>query len=337
MDEKSEYINLIRNLGTKTIESNDKNIDYISFWILLIIILWYTFFSIYYFSNIINHLILNRKSKFFVYWIDYIITSGLSILFVLFYLVFLIFDIFPKIMRNENINREDISFFGNEYNLLKFLRWAPYFSLMLMVYVIIDNILLDIMHNIFLIRKMKKIYLIQSDNIKEVYQICKEEKFNDIFYNYFHISSIIILTIVDLVALCIFGFMITDFKTINLKDIIQTINSGNKFIINIHLYIVVLQFIQFFCLLFIIFVMIFTTYYKKKLVENNFYSNNILIQKIYNSSVEKISFHKDFFTFKTIIDFVINIPLLLYYSLEQLSTFSLIIGGLCIGIYVFFM
>ena len=118
MDEKSEYINLIRNLGTKTIESNDKNIDYISFWILLIIILWYTFFSIYYFSNIINHLILNRKSKFFVYWIDYIITSGLSILFVLFYLVFLIFDIFPKIMRNENINREDISFFGNEYNLL---------------------------------------------------------------------------------------------------------------------------------------------------------------------------------------------------------------------------
>ena len=126
MDEKSEYINLIRNLGTKTIESNDKNIDYISFWILLIIILWYTFFSIYYFSNIINHLILNRKSKFFVYWIDYIITSGLSILFVLFYLVFLIFDIFPKIMRNENINREDISFFGNEYNLLKFLRWAPY-------------------------------------------------------------------------------------------------------------------------------------------------------------------------------------------------------------------
>ena len=337
MDEKSEYINLIRNLGTKTIESNDKNIDYISFWILLIIILWYTFFSIYYFSNIINHLILNRKSKFFVYWIDYIITSGLSILFVLFYLVFLIFDIFPKIMRNENINREDISFFGNEYNLLKFLRWAPYFSLMLMVYVIIDNILLDIMHNIFLISKMKKIYLIQSDNIKEVYQICKEEKFNDIFYNYFHISSIIVLTIVDLVALCIFGFMITDFKTINLKDIIQTINSGNKFIINIHLYIVVLQFIQFFCLLFIIFVMIFTTYYKKKLVENNFYSNNILIQKIYNSSVEKISFHKDFFTFKTIIDFVINIPLLLYYSLEQLSTFSLIIGGLCIGIYVFFM
>lgn len=246
MDEKSEYINLIRNLGTKTIESNDKNIDYISFWILLIIILWYTFFSIYYFSNIINHLILNRKSKFFVYWIDYIITSGLSILFVLFYLVFLIFDIFPKIMRNENINREDISFFGNEYNLLKFLRWAPYFSLMLMVYVIIDNILLDIMHNIFLIRKMKKIYLIQSDNIKEVYQICKEEKFNDIFYNYFHISSIIVLTIVDLVALCIFGFMITDFKTKNLKDIIQKINSGNKFIIKIHLYIVVLQFIQFF-------------------------------------------------------------------------------------------
>ena len=83
--------------------------------------------------------------------------------------------------------------------------------------------------------------------------------------------------------------------------------------------------------------MIISTYFKKELLESNYYNNDILIQKIYNSTISKICFHKDFFTFKTILDFTMNIPLLLYFALDQLSTIPIIISGICLLNYIFFM
>ena len=323
-------------------ENENNNIDNVTFYILFFSCLIFIIFSTYYYYHICKHLIKNKKSQFFIYWIDYLMTSGVSIIFVLFYLIFLIFYVAPHILGISDINyidRDKSLILNENYDFLKFLNWGNYFFLMGMYFLLMNNIIFDILHNIFLISKMKKIYLIQTDNIIEVYQICKEEKFNDIFNKKVHIYLLIILAIIDLIAYSFYGIYSKELRKIDENQIKIIINSikENKFIFNIESYIATLQFLQVFLLIIIIIVMILSTYYKKKLLENNYYSENILVQKIYSSSIERISFHRDFFTFKTIIDFVNNIPILLFFALNQLSTIPLIISGICIGCYIFFM
>ena len=333
---------LMDNIYYQNLSSNNSKsytIDKTSYLILLIFLIIFLVISIYYFYNLLEHYFKNRNSnpnfKGFIYWIDYIFVSFLSITFVITYFIYLLIifvDIFTK-----GIDREDYELFlGNKYTLKKFLMWFPFFTLVPMVFVVCDSILLDIMHNIFLIIKMKKLNDIKSNNLKEVYEKCKEEKFNNIFYDKFHIYSLIVLTIIDLFALYFFGDFVTQLKEVKIEDVIDSINK-NTFIFRVEKYISVVQYLQFIFLILITFTMITSTLFKKKMLENNFYSNNILIQKIYNNSVAKISFHKDFFTYKTILDFIMNIPLLMYFSFNQLSTISLILGGLCIFIYIFFM
>ena len=326
-----------QNLSSNNSKSN--TIDKTSYLFLLIFLIIFLVISIYYFFNLLEHYFKNRKSnpnfKGFIYWIDYIFVSFLSITFVITYFIYLLIisvDIFTK-----GIDREDYELFlGNKYTLKKFLMWFPFFILVPMVFVVCDSILLDIMHNIFLIIKMKKLNDIKSNNLKEVYEKCKEEKFNNIFYDKFHIYSLIALTIIDLFALYFFGDFVTQLKEVKIENVIDSINK-NKLIFRVEIFISVLQYLQFIFLILITFIMITSTLFKKKMLENNFYSNNILIQKIYNNSVAKISFHKDFFTYKTILDFIMNIPLLIYFSFYQLSTISLLLGGICIFIYIFFM
>ena len=333
------YINIneLKNLD----EDKDRQIDKVTFYFLLFTIVLFIIFSIYYFINILKHLINNKKSGCFIYWYDYILTSGVSIIFVLFYLIFLILYIAPYFLGIEKknyIDRDESLILNNDYDILKFLNWGSYFFLIGMYFIIMNNIIFDIMNTIFLINKMNKINSIQTDKIEEVYQICKEEKFRDIFNQKINIFILIIVGIIDLIAYSFYGIATAELKQKNIQTdkIIKSIKE-NKFIFTIEKYIATLQILQVFFLIIIIIVLILSTYYKKRLLENNYYTENILVQKIYNSSIERISFHRDFYTYKTIIDFVNNIPILFYFSLNQLSTIPLMISGFCIGCYIFFM
>ena len=332
------YINYLRYLEKS---NNDNKIDIITFYILFFFIFLFIIFSIYYFTNILKYIIQNIKSGCFIYWYDYLMTTGVSIMFFLFYFIFLIIYIAPNILgisKENYIDRNKSLILNNKYDFLKILNWCSYFLLTGIYFILMNNIILDIMYNIFLIIKMNKINSIQNDNIQEVYQICKEEKNSDIVNEKINKYLIICIFIIDLIAFLFYGFYAKELnqKNIQTDKIIKSIKE-NKFIFTIQKYTATLQFLQVFCLIINIIITILSTYYKKKLLENNYYSENILVQKIYNSSIERISFHRDFYIYKTIIDFVNNIPILLYFALKQLSAIPIMIGGFCIGCYMFFM
>ena len=75
------------------------------------------------------------------------------------------------------------------------------------------------MNTIFLINKMNKINSIQTDKIEEVYQICKEEKFRDIFNQKINIFILIIVGIIDLIAYSFYGIATAELKQKNIQTI----------------------------------------------------------------------------------------------------------------------
>ena len=96
-----------QNLSSNNSKSN--TIDKTSYLFLLIFLIIFLVISIYYFFNLLEHYFKNRKSnpnfKGFIYWIDYIFVSFLSITFVITYFIYLLIisvDIFTK-----GIDRED--------------------------------------------------------------------------------------------------------------------------------------------------------------------------------------------------------------------------------------
>ncbi len=323
----------------------DKTTDIVSFWILIVFLLIFFLLSLYFFLNLLIHLLKNIKNpnyKFFIFWIDYFFISFISGVFVVSYLIFLIINVLFKIIMGEKIDRENTAILKDDFSFDKFLMWGPSFTLLSMIFVIIDNLILDIIHFGLLLKKMYKLYCIKDyDNIEEVYQKCKDENFNNIFNSKIHLSLVILIFLLDVFALCVFGNSMRIFKELNIEETITKIKDKEKnnilFIFDFELFMAVLKIIQVIVLILIIFFMISTTYFKKHILESNYYNDNILIQKIYNSSISKISFHKDFFTFKTILDFIMNIPALLYFALDQLSTIPIIISGFCLFIYIYFL
>ena len=322
----------------------DKTTDIVSFWILIVFLLIFFLLSLYFFLNLLIHLLKNIKNpayKFFIFWLDYIFISFCGCFFVISYIIFLV-KVFFTIIQGKEIDRENTSIISTELSFEKFLMWCPSFTLMPMIFMIIDNLILDIIHFGILLKKMYKLYCIKDyDNIEEVYQKCKDENFNNIFNSKIHLSLVILIFLLDVFALCVFGNSMRIFKELNIEETITKIKDKEKnnilFIFDFELFMAVLKIIQVIVLILIIFFMISTTYFKKHILESNYYNDNILIQKIYNSSISKISFHKDFFTFKTILDFIMNIPALLYFALDQLSTIPIIISGFCLFIYIYFL
>ena len=339
------FIEQLKEENNKNKPDPDTQIDIISFWILLVFLMVFFGLSLYFFLNLFIHYLYNRKNpnyKFFIFWIDYFFISFISGVFVVSYLIFLIINILFKIIMGEKIDRENTAILKDDFSFDKFLMWGPSFTLLSMIFVIIDNLILDIIHFFLLIRKMYKLYCIKDyDNIKEVYEKCKDENFNDIFNSKIHFLFVIFICLLDIFALIYFGKSMSRYKKLEINQVIYNIkqikNNEAYFIFEFDIFIAVLKIIQVFVLLLIIIFMITSTFFKKHILESNYYNNNILVQKIYNSAISKISFHKDFFTFKTILDFLMNIPALLYFSLEQLSTIPIIIGGFCLLVYIFFM
>ena len=113
----------------------------------------------------------------------------------------------------EKIDRENTAILKDDFSFDKFLMWGPSFTLLSMIFVIIDNLILDIIHFFLLIRKMYKLYCIKDyDNIKEVYEKCKDENFNDIFNSKIHFLFVIFICLLDIFALIYFGKSMSRYK-----------------------------------------------------------------------------------------------------------------------------
>ena len=88
--------------------------------------------------------------------------------------------------------------------------------------------------------------------------------------------------------------------------------------------------------IFIEFVVIYLLkFYKKKILENNYYNSNLIMQAIYNVNVSKLVFFNEFVTYKAILDFVSVFPTIIFYINGNLSFFNVILLFFLYAIYVF--
>ena len=87
-------------------------------------------------------------------------------------------------------------------------------------------------------------------------------------------------------------------------------------------------------LIFEFLVVYFLKFYKKKILENNYYSSNLIMLAIYNLNMSKIVFFNEFLTYKSIIDFVSCFPYLMFFVLGSISLLNWIITLIVYTIYL---
>ena len=74
--------------------------------------------------------------------------------------------------------------------------------------------------------------------------------------------------------------------------------------------------------------------YKKKLLENSYYSSNLMALKIYNLHTGRLLFFTDFLSYKSIVDLISNVPMVLFFLLKRLHTLPMFISYLSLCVYV---
>ena len=77
-------------------------------------------------------------------------------------------------------------------------------------------------------------------------------------------------------------------------------------------------------------------YYKKKLLESTFHSHNLILLKVYNVNISKIVYITDYLNFKCVIDFIANIPLILFFTIGRLDRFPAALSFFCLLLYAIF-
>lgn len=78
-------------------------------------------------------------------------------------------------------------------------------------------------------------------------------------------------------------------------------------------------------------------YYKKKILDNNYYSSNLVMQAIYNLTASKVVFFNDFLQYKSIADFLNSFPFMIYMSLGTLTKINYFTSMLIYFVYCFFV
>lgn len=250
-----------------------------------------------------------KRARILVYWFDYIIILVLSVLFTFIYLIYLTTGdgTYYNSDSGQRVKLKD-----NKLGV------ACYLMLMILMLLVTNNIILDIIKNIDIIFLIKKALRIDSNNLGYVSQKFKEANVMKIINPKRHFVELGLSGIAYGIIIVIYFI----FLTRNSK-VIQGIMTFCRIV---QLLVVLLIYINAFLV----------KYYKKLLLENNFASSNLIILKVYNMNSSKIVYFTDFLTYKTIVDFISNIPIVLFYCLERLDRIPLIVSYLSLFLYTIF-
>ena len=294
---------------------------------LITIILFY--FSIflfkYFFPNAKSFSFFYNSNKLFCFWIDYIQINVMNIFLLFVYLIYLI-KLFSKKKIEDNVENIFNEYFPEIFILL---------ILMFLAVMIIGFIISNLFRVILILKKMDEISKTNSQDIKILSDIFKKNDISNYFTNKFHSKENFIFIILNIVLLFIFHNLIKQVidKDFNPDKFEKTINNtfGGYFLGD---YILFLEYLTI-LLLFGVFLSIYLIkYFKTKLLGNNYYSKNILLQKIYYINSNKIIYFADIITFKTLFDLIAYFPLLFFFLNRSLDILGFIISEICMVIYL---
>ena len=268
---------------------------------LLFIVLYFiylTLVALYIFENYC-------KKKLSLYWIQYLITSLTSVLFIFVYLCYLMSS---KGSRINPLNEKD----------------NPSFIIILTIflvsdiYIIINNLIFDSIASIILSINIYKMTNINTLDFQELYLKIKKIKI-DIFDKKKHILYWCIFGVIDI---CLIIFFECEY---NVKD-------KNEILHNFILFFI--KYAHLICFIVLIICNFILNFLKQKFFIKNYYNTDKLAMKIYNINSCQIVYNTDIFTFKIILDLLINTPILVFLIFKVSNSFFLIVTEIILYFYI---
>lgn len=260
-----------------------------------------------YLIGFISHIITNLCSKGpspLIHWIDFGLILLTLIAFLLLYIIYL------QILINDGKLRDC-------QNDLLCINLNILFYVILCL--LLTNNLFNTIQGIQLCFTINKIVKINATDVQSLTTELNKINISKTTKRNRHIIELIILTILN----SIFYFFL--FYNRSLSEIRKWKNAIYYSLLPLFMTYLIVEFL----------VVYFLKFYKKKILENNYYSSNLIMLAIYNVNMSKIVFFNEFLTYKSIIDFVSCFPYLIFFIVGSISLFCWIISLLVYTIYLF--
>lgn len=283
-----------------------------NFWINMFFLTITLILSFLYIISILGYITKNYGRKtLLTYWFDYILLTMFALLYLLFYFIqqihFFIIQMAPKPQCYYCIEHIDC--------------YLVYFSVVFVLLLSFNNIIFDMIKGLMLIQRIHKVSLIQTQDKDELFAIIQSQDNKKIINKNFHKKELII-------AVIVYGIVTTLYIVIFMLKQIDSYS--------IHLFVSIMTYCIMLIIISFIAMFFFLKHYKAKLLENNYYSINLIMQRVYNTNSSRLVYFCDFITYKSIIDCIGNIPLLLFLCVGYYHLVPMILTYLSIFLYVYY-
>ena len=256
-----------------------------------------------YFLSIITYIKRNYNSnKLTLFWINYCILNFIVLLFLVLYILKLI------IVQKERENNPDLlssNFFSVILNI----------CLIMLIYIIIHNLIFDLINLFQAYHKLKKLTLIKITEGKYLDLQLKEIKLQNIFNkNIFNISYIIFIIVhIGFLIIYILGYVDTN---IDRTKGFLNINNFVRYLLKDYYFIVFIAVIVYMFLL---------SRSKKSLLNYNYYNRDLFQQKLFNIYSDRAIYYANILNYQFIVQLLLNIPIVLFLILKFINVISFVI------------
>ena len=293
----------------------DDNINYdkkIYITILLFSIPSFIIFLMYFISIIIYIKQNFSTKKITLLWINYSIIIFLVILFLFLYILKLILN-----KKERAINPDELSsnFFSVSINL----------CIILLIYSILNNLILDLIKIFEAYHKIKKLSKIKVKEAEYLELRLKEIKFQNIYNANSYFIPLIIFNIIHI------GFLF-----LYLLGYLDTNINRTKGFFNINnLFTYLLKNYYFLVLIAVVVYMFLLTRSKKMLVNCGYYNPNLFEQKLFNIYSNRAIYYTYIFNYQFIVELFLNIPIVLFLQIKYFNILSFIIFIVSMFFYIY--
>ena len=288
---------------------------------MLVITFPFFFLYLFYFLISLNYVyknLINKTRKIMINWIDYLLILFFIITFCFIYIIYLSVGnekYFWLDDQTSSTGAKRTFILDNGYGI------ACYIVLVMLMFFINNILILDVCKCINAMFIIKKVLKIKSENLGEISKLFRDANIMSTIgaKNYFiQMGCVLVVNIA-------FGFryIYTFFEEkFSLKALLVVL-----FVFKIIMLVsIILLYLNAFLV----------RYYKKKLLESTFHSHNLILLKVYNVNISKIVYITDYLNFKCVIDFIANIPLILFFTIGRLDRFPAALSFFCLLLYAIF-
>ena len=279
--------------------------------ILISVILFVSYLSLVLFYIFKNY----HRKKLCIFWIDYCILIFGCILFYFMYLIYLF-----TYKNNTDIRKAE------PYKLPKKV-FPPSIVIFLsfICFTLIATLIFDSIISIRLSIKLKQMKQIKEKELDKLSNTLNNIDYVDILkMESHHIYSIVFL-IINLLIIGLEIFYYLDITPGRYGTPWNLISFFNNFLRFYHLIV----------LAFLIVSIVIMNYFKKSLLEENYYNQNRIAQKVYDAHFSQIIYFTDVLSFKLVADLIMNIPPLIFMATGRFNVWNLILSEIAIFSYIF--